>query len=510
MALSGKTTAEKIWYFLKAAGMNDYGTAGTMANINAESALRPDNLQNTYEKKLGMTDAQYVAAVDSGSYKNFVHDAAGFGLCQWTYWSRKQNLLNYAKSQGTSIADLEMQLGFLLVELKAYPSLLNTLKTATSVRTASDAFMCSFERPADQSETAKARRAAYGQQYFDQYAGTQAPEAEQENTTIVTCDVEALARAKIVATAKAWLGCKESDESHKQIIDVYNGHKPLARGYAVKYTDAWCSTYASAVAIKAGMTDVVPTECGCEKHIQLFKNMGAWQESDAYTPKPADYIFYDWDDNGVGDCTGNADHVGIVCEVASGKITVIEGNMSDKVGYRTIEVDGRYIRGYGVPDYAKTNAITGATATLQKKTNEEVAREVIAGKWGNGAARKQALTAAGYDYSSVQGIVDKMVAGTYTEAAKKDVNVVADEVIAGKWGNGDARKQALTAAGYNYTEVQNLVNQKVAQQNRKKSNAEIAKEVYRGEWGNGAARKQALTAAGYDYAAIQKIVDSMF
>lgn len=81
-------------------------------------------------------------------------------------------------------------------------------------------------------------------------------------------------RQKIVDTAVAWLGCKESDGSHKKIIDVYNSHKPLARGYAVKYTDAWCSTYASAVAIKAGMTDIIPTECGCEKHIELFKNWG--------------------------------------------------------------------------------------------------------------------------------------------------------------------------------------------------------------------------------------------
>ena len=509
MALIGKTNAEKIWYFLKAAGMNDYGAAATMANINAESALRPDNLQNTYEKKLGMTDAQYVAAVDAGTYTNFVHDAAGFGLCQWTYWSRKQNLLNYAKNAGTSIADMEMQLGFMLQELKAYPSLWNLLKTATTVKTASDAFMCSYERPADQSEAAKTRRANYGLEYFKQFAGTQAPEAEPEKEDAgqtVTYATEELARAKIVTIAKGWLGCKESDGTHKQIIDVYNGHKPLARGYAVKYTDAWCSTYASAVAIKADMTDIIPTECGCEKHIQLFKALGAWQESDAYTPKPADYVFYDWDDNGSGDCTGSADHVGIVCEVNGSKITVIEGNISNKVGYRTITVNGKNIRGYGVPDYAKAK-IAGAV-THAKKSNEEIAREVMAGKWGNGDARKKALTAAGYDYAAVQAIVNKLAAGT-AAPVKKDVNVVADEVIMGKWGNGDARKEALVAAGYDYAEVQALVNQKVAKQNGKKSNTEIAKEVIRGDWGNGDARKKALTAAGYDYAAIQKIVNKM-
>lgn len=170
-------------------------------------------------------------------------------------------------------------------------------------------------------------------------------------------------REKIVATAVAWLGCKESNGTHKKIIDIYNAHKPLARGYRVKYTDAWCSTYASAVAIKAGMTDIIPTECGCEKHIQLFKKLGRWVENDAYTPQPGDYIFYNWDDTGAGDCTGAADHIGIVVSVTGGTIKVIEGNMSNAVGYRNIKVNGRYIRGYGVPDYAGKAAKTGGTST---------------------------------------------------------------------------------------------------------------------------------------------------
>ena len=176
-------------------------------------------------------------------------------------------------------------------------------------------------------------------------------------------------RQKIVDTAKGWLGCKEKDGSHRKIIDTYNGHKPLARGYPVKYTDAWCSTYASAVAIKADMTDIIPTECGCEQHTLLFKKLGCWVENDAYTPKPGDYVFYDWDDNGVGDCTGSADHIGIVVSVNGGTITVIEGNKSDAVGYRTLKVNARYIRGYGVPDYAgKAARMGGAPAPTPPTT----------------------------------------------------------------------------------------------------------------------------------------------
>ncbi len=164
-------TEERIWSFLKAQGLTDAGTAGLMGNLYAESGLRPNNLQNSYEGKLGMADAEYTERVDSGSYTNFARDSAGYGLCQWTYWIRKEALLAYAKKVGKSIGDLEMQLGFLMQELAGgYKAVLATLKTTTSVRAASDAVLIQFERPADQSETAKARRAGYGQKYFDKYA----------------------------------------------------------------------------------------------------------------------------------------------------------------------------------------------------------------------------------------------------------------------------------------------------------------------------------------------------
>ena len=159
-------------------------------------------------------------------------------------------------------------------------------------------------------------------------------------------------RQSVVATAKAWLGCKESDGSHRQIVDVYNSHRPLARGYALKYTDAWCAGFVSAVAIKLGLTDIMPTEVGVGEMIKLYQRLGRWKESDSYAPKPGDVIMYAWGDNGVGDCTSGASHVGIVVSCDGKIITVIEGNKSDAVGYREIAVNGRYIRGFGLPDYA--------------------------------------------------------------------------------------------------------------------------------------------------------------
>ena len=97
-----------IWNYLKKQGLTDAGAAGLMGNLFAESGLSPINLQNSYEKKLGYSDDSYTKAVDNKTYSNFVKDKAGYGLAQWTYWSRKQNLLNYANSKGASIGDLNM------------------------------------------------------------------------------------------------------------------------------------------------------------------------------------------------------------------------------------------------------------------------------------------------------------------------------------------------------------------------------------------------------------------
>ena len=321
-------------------------------------------------------------------------------------------------------------------------------------------------------------------------------------------EVNMKSRSAVVAQAVAWIGCKESDGSHKKIIDVYNSHKPLARGYAVKYTDAWCATFVSACAIKAGVTDILPTECGCEPMVNLFKNLGEWVESDAYVPKAGDVIFYDWDDSGSGDNTGWTDHVGIVESCDGKNIVVIEGNKSNAVGRRTLAVNGRYIRGFGVPKYTDNGSSTPVTPA--KKSVDTIAKEVIQGLWGNGDDRKNRLTSAGYDYNAVQKRVNQMLKGQTTTVPKKSVDELAKEVINGKWGNGDARKKALTDAGYDYNAVQQKVNQLLsASTSNLKSIDTIAKEVIQGKWGNGEARKQALTKAGYDYNAVQKRVNQM-
>lgn len=169
-----------IWRFLKSQGMTDAGVAGLMGNLFAESGLNPKNLQNTYEKKLGYTDVTYTAAVDNGKYTNFVRDSAGYGLCQWTYWSRKQALYSFCKAIGASIGDLDAQLRFLMKELtESFKSVLGVLMTTTSVREASDAVLLQFERPAKMNDPAvQQKRAGYGQNYYNQFAGAAAEKGD--------------------------------------------------------------------------------------------------------------------------------------------------------------------------------------------------------------------------------------------------------------------------------------------------------------------------------------------
>lgn len=253
--------------------------------------------------------------------------------------------------------------------------------------------------------------------------------------------------SKVVEQALAWLGKNEADGSHKEIIDIYNSHKPLAVGYKLKYTDAWCSGFVSAVAIKLGYTDIIPTEVGCDRHIALFKAKGIWIEDESRVPNIGDIIFYDWQDNGVGDNKGSADHVGIVERVAGDTIHVIEGNYSNSVKRRYIRVNANTIRGYGVPKY------DAEPVAQPVKTITQLAREVLKGKWGNGADRKNRLTAAGYDYNAVQKEVNRLC-----NSSKKSNETIAKEVIQGKWGVGADRRNRLTKAGYDYNAIQAIVN----------------------------------------------------
>lgn len=250
-------TSKQIWLFLKSHGLNDYGAAGLMGNLYAESGLNPQNLQNSYEKKLGYTDATYTAAVDSGAYSNFVRDSAGYGLAQWTYWSRKQGLLDFCKAAGASIGNLDTQLGFLLKELsESFPGVLSVLKTAASIREASNAVLFDFERPANQGSSVQNKRASYGQVYFDRYSNEKGDEPSVSNSPLVTHTNispnkysprnHAIDRVTIhcfVGQVTAKRGCKAFKPSKKKASCNYVVGYDGSIGLCVDEKDcSWCSS----------------------------------------------------------------------------------------------------------------------------------------------------------------------------------------------------------------------------------------------------------------------------
>ena len=181
-------------------------------------------------------------------------------------------------------------------------------------------------------------------------------------------------RQKAVAQFKKWLGFSEADGRYRQIVDLYNSIRPLPVGYSLKYSDEWCAATVSAVGQTLGMTDVILPECSCPRMIELYADRGQWIEDDAYVPQIGDIIMYDWQDTGAGNNRGNPDHVGMVAAVNGTTLTIIEGNNGNAVAYRTLQINGRCIRGYCLPDYASKATSSPGTARDASEWSQE-ARE---------------------------------------------------------------------------------------------------------------------------------------
>ena len=156
---------------------------------------------------------------------------------------------------------------------------------------------------------------------------------------------------------RSWLGYSEANGKYIEILNIYNSHKPLARGYAIKPNDEWCDATVSAAAIKAGAVDIIGTEVGCEEHVNIFKRKGIWIEDGTIVPEPGDIILYNWDDKTQPN-NGYSDHIGYVEKVTNGKIIAIEGNRGEAVARREIPVGWGMIRGFARPKYAKTSQST--------------------------------------------------------------------------------------------------------------------------------------------------------
>lgn len=489
MALKGTTNEEKIWNFLKSKGLNDFAVAGILGNLYAESGLRSDNLQNTYEKKLGMTDAEYTAAVDNGCYTNFIKDCAGYGLAQWTYWTRKQNLHNFAKDACKSIGDLEMQLGFLWKELQGYTSVMSTLKTAKSVLAASNVILMQYERPANQGTSVQNARASYGQKYYDKYATR--IETEKEETSMST---------KITTGAQLATKAIDVAKNYKTLYVLGCFGAPMNAANKTRY----CNNYdynkkADRTAmIKAASADTFGFDCVC-----LIKGLlWGWNGDTSKTYGGAGYAC-----NGVPDI--GADSMIKVCKEVSpdfskievGEAVWMEGHIGIYVGNGlAVECTPKWDNnvqitacncsksGYNRRNWTKHGKLpyvsyTGkgdagngsGTTTASAPTGSETVYTVKAGDTLSKIAAQYGTTyqkLAQYNGIANPNIISVgqkiKIPGTAApkpSEAKKTVAQIAAEVIDGKWGNGDARKKALQAAGYDYNAVQKAVNEKLSGKN---------------------------------------------
>lgn len=211
---------------------------------------------------------------------------------------------------------------------------------------------------------------------------------------------------QLVTSASSHLGIVKYSSGHKKIVDTYNSVKPLPVGYAVTYNDDWCDAFVTYIGIILNASDLIGRECGVQRHKKIFQNMGIWKGK--VKPQAGDIVIFDWQANGW------ADHIGYVKSFDGTYITTIEGNTNNKVGSNRFRWDDWRIVGYARPKY-------GQKAKTPNKSNQQVAEEVWAGLWGNGSTRVQNIIDAGYDYDTIQALVNKLA--TPTEALEFESDV---------------------------------------------------------------------------------------
>lgn len=200
-----------------------------------------------------------------------------------------------------------------------------------------------------------------------------------------------ITKEQFINKAREFLGVTEGTYKHKTIVKAYNSIRPLPRGYKLTMYDAWCAGFVSAVASLSGFGSGFPYECGAQKMVEKANDMKLWVT--VKNPNVGWLCVYDWQKD------GHADHVGIITEVTAKQIKVLEGNYNDAVRVRTIKKDASTIKGYIALKFKNSSL----------KSNDEIAKEVVRGLWGNGEARKKKLEKAGYSYEAIQKLVNKMV-----------------------------------------------------------------------------------------------------
>ena len=397
MSLNGTTNDAKIWNYLKSKGLNDYAISGIIGNMFAESGLSPTNMQDSFEKKLGYNDATYTAAVDNGTYKNFVKDGCGFGLTQTTFWSRKQNLYNYAKSRGVSIGDLEMQLDFFWKELtEDFKSVYQSLQSVKSVKEASDLMLTKFEMPGDMSSSVKNLRASYSQKYYDAYANKSGQVTTTVDINIPINALIAIAKNEIDYLEKA----SNANLDDKTANAGYNNYTKYWRDVLPEWNGQyWCAVFVSWCFMQA---------FGKETASKLLKH---WPY--VYCPTMADLFTLNANPK-VGDIVifyrnGEFKHTGIVITVKGDYFETIEGNASAgsnitpngggvvKKSYYNSQLPGTK---FCTPDYSIVTKVNSTSSSNSSSSSSSSATTSLLRKGSKGSSVKdlqEKLNKLGYN-----------------------------------------------------------------------------------------------------------------
>lgn len=383
--------AQYIYNQLAAEGVTKEGACAVLGNIQAESAFIPNNLEDTKNKSLGLTDEQYTQQVDNGTYTNFVHDAGGYGLPQWTYYTRKAGFLNYAKSKNKSIGDLQTQVEYLIKEFKeSFSSIWNQLKTSNNLYNLTWILLDKWENPAIKNIST---RYQYAQSWYNQIVSTTTPAQTQvqEKPTLQEC-VE-----KVLNTARKELGYHEGTNNYIKYAaenwdDQFYGWNLQNQPWCDVFVD-YCFVMTFGMQTGAAMTyqKIGSGSALCSASAQYYKNNGAYYNY----PEPGDQVFFSYD--------GSIGHTGLV-ETVNGSGTnwssmvTIEGNASDQVMRRTYYRGDSCLHGFGRPKWSLVTNSTTSSQPSQSSSSNSISSIIRKGiKGAIVTDLQQKLIKLGYD-----------------------------------------------------------------------------------------------------------------
>lgn len=348
------TVPETIFERVRAAGFTVEAACALLAQIQKESLFKPENLEDSRNYSLGMSDWDYVHAVDNGTYTNFVNDAAGFGLAQWTFKSRKQNFLNYFKARNKSIADLETQISFLIWEMKAcFGGIWNKCLSSHDLKDLTWVLLDTWENPAEKQNN-MVERYGYAQEWYRKFSSQNGKKEARGMTK------QELAK-KVIDLAVSELGYREKASNsnlddktanagganwtkYARDLDRTNWYNGGKNGYA------WCDIFYDWLFYKCFgdplgrnmlCQPIGSAGAGCLYSAQYYKSAGRWHTN---SPQPGDQIFFTYS-------PGEYSHTGLVEKVNGDTVTTIEGNTSDSVGRRNYNIGSPQIAGYGRPNW---------------------------------------------------------------------------------------------------------------------------------------------------------------